>query len=170
LLGEDMFQNYNQQFMLDKLNREKERINEMISNYQVMQNPQQPPINNIINTTQAQKPNENLIACRILNENEEVDNLYVPTKTLFINDNAMVIKDVDGKTEKWKIKKVYPIDPKDEKIDQLTRKIEELERILNNEHTKSIEPIVECDKPASTINVNANTESKTTSRSNSKSK
>lgn len=165
-----MFQNYNQQFMLDKLNREKERINEMISNYQVMTNQQQPPINNIINTTQTQKPNENLIACRILNENEEVDNLYVSTKTLFINDNTMVIKDVDGKTEKWKIKKVYPIDPKDEKIDQLTRKIEELERILNNEHTKSIEPIVECDKPASTINVNANTESKTTSRSNSKSK
>lgn len=38
----------------------------------------------------------------MLNENEEVDNLYVANKTLFINDNLMVLKGVDGSLEKWK--------------------------------------------------------------------
>ena len=37
----------------------------------------------------------------------------IATKThrqIFINDELMVLKGVDGKTEKWKITKIYPID------------------------------------------------------------
>ena len=103
---------YNNSYMLDNLNRQKERIEEMIRNYQ-----QPTPVNNFITTNQT--PNKDLIEWRILNENEEVDNLYVANKTLFINDNLMVLKGVDGSLEKWEVRKIYPIDKKDEKINQL---------------------------------------------------
>ena len=66
-----------------------------------------------------------------MNENEEVDNLYVSNKTLFINDNLMVLKGVDGSLEKWEVKKIYPIDKKDKKINELEEKIKELEMKLN---------------------------------------
>ena len=115
-------------YMLDSLNRQKERIDEMIRNYQQPQ-----PVNNFINT---QTPNENLIEWRILNENEEVDNLYVPNKTLFINDNIMILKHTVGKTEKWEVKKIYPIDKKDEKISELEEEIKKLKEMMVNEHTK----------------------------------
>lgn len=150
----------NNQYMLDSLNRQKDRIEEMIRNYQQPQ-----PVNNFINTNQT--PNKDLIEWRILNENEEVDNLYVANKTLFINDNLMVLKGVDGSLEKWNIKKVYPIDKKDEKINALEEEIKKLKEVIN-EHTKSIEPIRECDK--SDVNVNGNVESKSKASSKSISK
>ena len=97
---------------LDKLMREKEKLDELIGSYK-------------------QIPQKDLIEWRVLNENEEVDNLYVQNKTLFINDNLMVLKGVDGSLEKWQIKKVYPIDKKDLKISELEEKIKELEERLN---------------------------------------
>ena len=117
--------------MLNTLNREKRRIEDMIQNYQS----QPQPVNNFISTNQM--PNKDLIEWRILNENEEVDNLYVANKTLFVNDNTMILKDVDGKTEKWTIRKVYPIDKKDEKISQLEEEIKKLKEMMSNEHSKS---------------------------------
>jgi hypothetical protein len=108
---------------LERLNRSKEEIERLIREYQ------QTPINNIINTNQA--PPREMIEWRILNENEEVDNLYVQNKTLFINDNLMVLKGIDGSLEKWEVKKVYPIDKKDAKINELEEKIKELEMRLN---------------------------------------
>lgn len=123
----------NNQYMIDNLNRQKDRIDEMIRNYQQPQ-----PVNNFINTSQAS--NQNLIEWRVLNENEEVDNLYVSNKTLFINDNLMVLKGVDGSLEKWEVKKIYPIDKKDEKISQLEEEIKKLKEALN-EPTKSNESV-----------------------------
>lgn len=114
-----MYPNY-----IDKLNRQKEEIENMIRSYQQMT-----PVNNYINTNQT--PSKDLIEWRILNENEEVDNLYVSNKTLFINDNLMVLKGVDGSLEKWEVKKIYPIDKKDKKINELEEKIKELEMKLN---------------------------------------
>ena len=130
---------YNNQMMLDNLTRQKERIDEMIRSYQ--NQPQ--PVNNFINT--GQTSNKELIEWRILNENEEVDNLYVSNKTLFINDNLMVLKGVDGSLEKWQVKKIYPKDKKDEKILELENKIKELEMKIN-EPTKSIITTRECNK------------------------
>ena len=127
-------------FNIERLSRQKEEIENLIKMYQ---GSQQNPVNNFINSGLG---NKDLIEWRILNENEEVDNLYVNNKTLFINDNLMVLKGVDGSLEKWKIEKIYPIDKKDEKINELMLKIEELERRLNNEHTKSISTVGECDK------------------------
>ena len=126
--------------MLDRLMKQKEDIDNLIKTYQ---NTTQ-PVNNFINTTQM--PQKDLIEWRILNENEEVDNLYVQNKTLFISDNLMVLKGVDGKLEKWEIKKIYPIDKKDEKISALEERIKELEEMINNEPKQLDSPIRECVK------------------------
>lgn len=152
---------FNNQFMLDNLTKQKDRIDEMIRNYQQPQ-----PVNNFINTNQT--PNKDLIEWRILNENEEVDNLYVQNKTLFINDNMMVLKGVDGSLEKWQIKKVYPIDKKDEKINQLEEEIKKLKEMIGNEYTKSDESIRELDKPISVDDVDVKPKPKTTGKSISK--
>ena len=148
----------NNQYMIDNLIRQKDRIDDMIRNYQQPQ-----PVNNYFNTNQT--PAKDLIEWRILNENEEVDNLYVANKTLFINDNMMVLKGVDGSLEKWKITKVYPIDKKDEKINALEEEIRKLKEVINNEHSKSIEPVRECNKSDGIDDVNVKSKSKTNSKS-----
>ena len=152
----------NNQYMLDNLNRQKDRIDEMIRNYQ---NPPQ-PVNNFINT--GQTASRDLIEWRILNENEEVDNLYVQNKTLFINDNMMVLKGVDGSLEKWEIKKIYPIDKKDEKINALEEEIKKLKEVISNESSKSNGAIRERNESNGIDDVNVKSKSKTTSKSISK--
>lgn len=147
--------------VLDNLIRQKDRIEDMIKTYQ---NPQ--PVNNFITT--AQTPNKDLIEWRILNENEEVDNLYVSNKTVFINDENMIIKDVDGKTEKWKIRKIYPIDKKDEKINSLEDEIKRLKEIIENEHTKFNGSNDELEQPITISNVNVKPKSKEPSKPISK--
>ena len=148
--------------MINNLNREKRRIEDMIQNYQN----QPTPVNNFINTNQT--PSKDLIEWRILNENEEVDNLYVANKTLFINDNLMVLKGVDGSLEKWEVKKIYPIDKKDEKINALEEEIKKLKEMINNEHSKSNEPVREFKQSNGNANVNDEPQSKTTNKSISK--
>ena len=151
---------YSNQYMIDNLNRQKDRIDEMIRNYQQPQ-----PVNNFINTNQT--PTKDLVEWRILNENEEVDNLYVSNKTLFINDNTMILKGVDGSLEKWFIKRTYPIDKKDEKINALEEEIKKLKEVIN-EHTKSIVTDGECIKSNGNANGNVESKSKTVSKSVSK--
>ena len=141
----------NNQYMLESLNRQKDRIDEIIRTYQQPQ-----PVNNFINTNQTSA--KDLIEWRILNENEEVDNLYVANKTLFINDNLMVLKGVDGSLEKWQVKKIYPIDKKDEKINALEEEIKKLKEMINNEPSKSISTNGERNK--SDVNVDGVVESK----------
>ena len=152
---------YNNQYMLDNLTRQKERIDEMIRTYQQPQ-----PVNNFINTNQT--PSKDLIEWRILNETEEVDNLYVANKTLFINDNLMILKGVDGSLEKWEIKKIYPIDKKDQKINDLEEEIKKLKEVINNEHSKSNEPVREFKQSNGTNDVNVESKPKTNSKSVSK--
>ena len=149
------------QYMLNSLNREKQKIEEMIQN---CQNQPQNPINNYINT---QISNKDMIEWRIFNENEEVDNLYVQNKTLFISDNLMVLKGVDGKLEKWEVKKIFPIDKKDEKINQLEDEIRKLKEVIN-EHTKLNKPIGECNKSNDNDDEYVEPKTKTSSKSISK--
>lgn len=151
----------NNQYMIDNLNRQKDRIDEIIRNYQQPQ-----PVNNFINTNQI--PTKDLIEWRILNENEEVDNLYVANKTLFINDNLMVLKGVDGSLEKWEVKKIYPIDKKDEKINALEEEIKKLKEMINNEPTKSNGTTRELEQPNELVDVNVEPKPKTSSKSVSK--
>lgn len=144
---------YNNQYMIDNLTRQKDRIDEMIRNYQQPQ-----PVNNFINV--GQTINKDLIEWRILNENEEVDNLYVSNKTLFINENLMILKGVDGSLQKWQIKKIYPIDKKDEKINSLEEEIRKLKEVINNEHSKSIITDGEFNKSNGIDDVNVEPKSK----------
>ena len=149
---------YGNQYMIDNLNRQKERIDEMIRNYQQPQ-----PVNNFINTNQTSS--KDLIEWRVLNENEEVDNLYVTNKTLFINDSMMILKGVDGSLEKYQIKKIYPIDKKDEKISQLEEEIKKLKEMINSESTKSNKSIRERNQSNVNDDVNVESKSKTSSKS-----
>ena len=150
---------FNNTFMLDRLSKQKEEIENMIRNYQ---NPQQ-PVNNFITT--GQTPSKDLIEWRILNENEEVDNLYVNNKTLFVGANMMVLKGVDGSLEKWEIKKIYPIDEKDQKINALEEEIKKLKEMINNEHAKSTSTTSKRIKSNANVNGDANRESETNSES-----
>ena len=121
--------------MLDRLNRQREEIDNLIRNYQ--SGGQQTPVNNFINTNQTQNVGKDFVEWRVLNENEDVDNLYVSNKTFFINDTMAILKGTDGSLIKWNVTKVYPKDKKDEKILELENKIKELEMKIN-EPTKSI--------------------------------
>ena len=152
---------YGNQYMIDNLTRQKDRIDDLIRNYQQPQ-----PVNNFINANQPIQ--KDLIEWRILNENEEVDNLYVANKTLFINEKMMILKGVDGSLEKWEVKKIYPIDKKDEKINQLEEEIKKLKEMMNSEHTKSNESTREFKQSSSINDVNVESKSKTTGKQFSK--
>lgn len=125
--------------VIENLTRQKDRIDEMIKNYQQPQ-----PINNFITN---QTSSKDLVEWRILNENEEVDNLYVPNKTLFISDNLMILKGVDGKLEKWEINKIFPIDKKDQEIKELREKLKKMEEMINNEHSSTISSVGASEQP-----------------------
>lgn len=153
---------YQNNYMIDRLSRQKEEIDNLIKSYQN----QQTPVNNFINTNQTS--NKDLIEWRILNENEEVDNLYVSNKTLFINDNLMVLKGVDGSLEKWEVKKIYPIDKKDEKINALEEEIKKLKEVISNEHTKFNGSVREFKQSNELVDVNVESKPKTNGKSISK--
>lgn len=149
----------NNQFMIDNLSRQRERLDDMIKNYQQMP---QAPINNIITNGQMQ---DNTYEMKKLNENDEVENIAIFKDTIFIGEDRLQIKKLDGTIEKYEIKKVYPRDKKDDKIDELTKKIQELEMKLN-EPTKSIKSDEDVDKSNVNANGNVESKSKTTSKSN----
>ena len=150
------------QNMIDNLMRQKDRIDEMIRNYQQPQ-----PVNNFINANQI-PTKDNLYEIKKLNENDEVENIAVFKDAIFIGEDRLQIKKMDGTIEKYEIKKTYPRDKKDDKIDELNKKIEELERRLINEHTKPNEPITGSNKSNGSNDVNVEPKSKTNSKSVSK--
>ena len=130
---------YNNQYLLDNLTKQKDRIDDMIKNYQ---QPMQ-PVNNFINTGQMLS---DLYELKKLNENDEVENIAIFKDTIFMGEDRLQIKKIDGTIEKYEIKKVYPRDKKDDKIDELNKKIQELEERLN-ESTNVIESTGECNQP-----------------------
>lgn len=148
---------FNNTFMLDRLTKQKEEIENMIRNYQ---NSQQ-PVNNFITT--GQTPSKDLLEWRVLNENEEVDNLYVSNKTLFVGDSTMVLKGVDGSLQKWDIRKTYPIDKKDEKINALEDEIKKLKEMIDNGDAKSTSTTSKSIKSDANDDGDANGESTTSS-------
>lgn len=125
--------NYNNIAMMNQLYRQKENIENMINQYS--QNVAQPPVQNIINTTGTTSE----IDVKFLKNNEDVSNIIISKKTLFIDENnaKISIKETDGT-----ISKVYdiiiPKDEKDLKIEELEKKLRELEERVNDKSTKSI--------------------------------
>ena len=152
----------NNQFMIDNLSRQRERLDDMIKNYQTMPTA---PVNNIINGVV--QPQDNLYEIKKLNENDEVENIAIFKDTIFMGEDRLQIKKLDGTIEKYEIKKIYPRDKKDDKIDELTKKIEELEMKLNGP-TKHIEPVEDVNKSNANVDGNVELKPKTTSKSNAR--
>ena len=107
----------------DRLLRTKDELDNLIKNYQSS------PITNYIN---AGTP-DNLWDMKKLNDGEEAENILVSRNTIFLGTDKLQIKKIDGTLEKYDIQKYYPIDEKDEKIKELNKKVEELERRLGDE-------------------------------------
>ena len=143
---------YNQTFNLDRLTKTKEEIDNLIRAYQL-------PISN-------QK--ENVFILKKLNEQDEAENILVNTDTIFIGSNRMQIKKLDGTIEKYNIDKYYPIDEKDMMIKELNKKVEELERKLNDESGKHIDTTKNINKPNGDDDEYVKFKSKNTSKSVSK--
>ena len=157
----------NNQFMIDNLSRQRERLDDMIKNYQTMP---QGPINNII--TNGQVP-DNLYEMKKLNDGDEVENIAIFKDTVFLGEDRLQIKKLDGTVEKYEIKKVYPRDKKDDKIDELTKKIEELERMLKDgpkSNNTINEPVQTSTEQGEDVELDDKPKSTTTSKSISKSK
>ena len=150
-------------FNIERLNRQKEEIDNLIKSYQ-SQTAQQ-PINNIINTHNV--PQE-YYEVKKLNDGDEAENIFASNNTVFIGTNRMQIKKLDGTIEKYNIDRYYPVDEKDEQIKELNKKVQELERKLNNEHTKSSEPIKEFNKSNANDDEYVERKPKATSKSTTK--
>lgn len=127
------------QNMINQLMRQKENIDNMISQYS---QPQQ-PIQNIINTGVTP-----VFEAKILKDDEEIDNIFINNRTMFLDkkNKRVVIKEVDGKiSEEYDI--VIPLDEKDKKILDLQSKLEEMERKID-EYSKPIITDGEQQQPA----------------------
>ena len=144
-------------FNIERLNRMKDDIDSQIKAYQSIN---QAPINNYF--TQSK---DDTYLLKILNDNDEVENILINHDTIFIGGNRMQIKKLDGTIEKYTIEKYYPIDEKDQMIKQLNKKVEELERKLNNEHTKHNVSTKKCNKPNANDDEHIEPESKAISES-----
>ena len=115
----------NNQNMLNQLMRQKDSIDNLINQYS------QPPVQNIINTGTD-------FEARILNENEQADNILINKRTMFLDEfrKKISIKEVDGTISK-EYEIVIPLDEKDRKILELEEKIKEMEDRFY-EHSKPI--------------------------------
>ena len=119
--------------MINQLYRQKENIENMITQY--AQN-LQPPVQNIINTS---SNNSNEIDVKFLNNNEDIANIIINRKTLFIDEknNKISLKETDGTISKY-YDIIVPKDEKDLKIEELENKLKELEERVNDQSTKSV--------------------------------
>lgn len=150
--------NYNQ---IKNIDRQIEDLQNMRNNY--LQFQRQQPITNIINT---QMPQNNEFHARILNENENPDEILINTKTMFFSPHKgkLTIKEVNGDFKEYEV--IIPKTKEQEQIELLILKNQELERRLN-EYT-TITTNYEEPKPLSDDNESNEPTTKTTSRGISK--
>lgn len=107
------------QSVINQLIRQKENIDNMIQQYSQQQ--QQPPVQNIINTTASVD-----FEARILKEGETPENTFVHRRTMFLDrkNRKLCVKEIDGSiSESYDV--VIPLDEKDQKIQELERQLKE---------------------------------------------
>jgi len=125
--------NYNSAGLMNQLYRQKDNIENMIAQYsQGFMNPQA-PVQNIINTSSSSD-----IDIRFLTKDDDISNIIVTKKTLFIDEPKakISIKEIDGSISKsYDI--IIPKDEKDLKIEELEKKLQELEGKINVQSTES---------------------------------
>ena len=141
------------QGIMNQLLRQKENVENMIQQYSQM--PQQAPIQNIIN----QGSNFEFEA-RILNEGEDLRNIAITRRTLFVDENnkKISIKELDGTVSK-EYEIIVPLDEKDKKILELENRLKEMEEKINVEYAKPSRTNDEQSK--SNADVNGNVKSST---------
>ena len=122
-------------------------------------------IMNIDELMKYNSPTKDIFILRKLNDGEEAENILVISDTILLGNNRMQIKKLDGTIEKYKIDKYYPVDEKDLRIKELNKKVEELERKLNNEPTSNNESTKELDKSNANDDGDVKPESKTSDES-----
>lgn len=105
---------------IDRIDNQIKELENLRKNYQNM--PQQQPIQNIINTNGSQMEFE----ARILNENENPNEILVQRKTMFFEPKKgkLYIKELNGDIKEYDV--VLPLDEKDLKIQELERRLNEL--------------------------------------------
>lgn len=110
---------------LNRIDRQIEDLQRLKASYQSM--PQ--PINNIINTPPQVQP---VFEARFTTENPS--DIYVQNKTAFIDlkNGKLSIKEPDGELKEYFI--ILPKDEKDLKIENLERKIREMETRLDSSY------------------------------------
>ena len=123
--------------LMNQLYRQKDNIENMIAQYTQNMgiNSVQPPVQNIINTSNTNSSDTDI---RFLNQGEDISNILVSKKTLFIDEkNGKInLKEIDGTISKhYDI--IVPKDEKDLKIEELENKLKELEARVNVQHTES---------------------------------
>lgn len=118
---------YPNQTMLNQLFRQKDNIDNLISQYS------QPPVQNIINTGTD-------FEARILKEGEQLENILINKRTMFLDEHnkKLSIKEVDGSISK-EYEIIIPLDEKDQKILDLENRLKEMEERINesSKHTRS---------------------------------
>ena len=118
--------NFNQS-MINQLLRQKDNIDNLITQY----SQPQVPVQNIINTN-----NDVLFEAKVLEGDEDISNIFVSRKTMFLDkkNKKVIIKDVDGKiSEEYEI--VIPLDEKDKRIIELEDRLKNME-VKINEYAK----------------------------------
>ena len=127
---------------ISRIDRQIEDLQRLKANYQAM--PQ--PINNIINTPTTTQP---IFEARFTTENPS--DIYVQNKTAFIDlkNGKLSIKEPDGELKEYYI--ILPKDEKDLKIENLERKLREMETKMNNVYANQ-QPQQYPDMTADTIN------------------
>lgn len=119
---------------IDRIDNQIKELENLRKNYQNM--PQQQPIQNIINTNGSQMEFE----ARILNENENPNEILVQRKTMFFEPKKgkLYIKELNGDIKEYDV--VLPLDEKDLKIQELERRLNVYEQstnvVTNNEEQK----------------------------------
>ena len=140
---------YNQnQNLMNNLLRQKENIENLINQY----NQPQAPVQNIINTGSSLD-----FEARILKDNEDISNIAINRRTLFVDENnkKISIKELDGSISK-EYDIVIPLDEKDKKIIELENRLKEMEEKIN-EYAKPSITNDECQKSNADVNGYDNT-------------
>ena len=128
---------------VSRIDRQIEDLQRLKASYQSMATPQ--PINNTI-TTPAQQNNQPIFEARFTTENPS--DIFVVNKTAFIDlkNGKLTIKETDGELKEYFI--ILPKDEKDLKIENLERKLREMETKINTAYAQS----KNSDMTAETIN------------------
>ena len=147
------------QGIMNQLLRQKDNVENMIQQYSQMST--QPPIQNIIN----QGSNLDFEA-RILKENEDLHNIAITRRTLFVDEanKKISIKELDGTISK-EYEIIIPLDEKDKKIIELENKLKEMEEKINVKYAEPIGTNVEQHQSYANANVNVKSSTKANDKS-----